>query len=330
MSKKKNKIRQTPWSLGSIPLSEVAVKNPNAPEDRATLLARLQREEDEAKRNADPIYQAEQGLNNTLRELQRLSTIYWSRPVSELTGTFKDEGAKDLTFSVPALRDQYTKDEAGTAFDQFHEKTFKPAGYEFTESGAFRLIRFGLAQATLNGADLSNAEAWKSAFLHLKDNLKAFQPGDFVKVPLVRHVEQAPPKPTLADIEALNISGNEADARRAKEVATELMYAEGSPLHHEWLTSLYEGFNGFRPTDDDLRYIYNFAFPRNNLSYVDRRSFDFIRRHMCAIGRWDGNRLLTSDEKLCAEIDALDDRNMSFDEKQALRAKLMSQRKQNY
>jgi hypothetical protein len=100
------------------------------------------------------------------------------------------------------------------------------------------------------------------------------------------------------------------------------------------MSSLLQNFN-FVPSDADLEYLYGTTpgsgwFPRSNMSYVDPRSFDAARRHMCAIGKWDSNRLLTSDEKLCTEIDALDDRNMSFSQKQALRAKLMSQRKQNY
>lgn len=317
MSKKKNKIRQTPWSLSSIPLSEVAVKNPNAPEDRATLLARLQREEAEAKRNADPICQAEQKLDSTMRALQKLSSEFWSRPIDKIIADGDCESAKDVTFNVPALRNEYTFEDAKSAFNTWFATTFSKSGYELTEVGGQRLVRFGVSQGRLAGADMSNAAAWQIAFEHLKDNLKAFQPGDFVKVPRIQHVKQAPPKPTLADIETLNIGGNEEDARKAKRLAQELMWAEGSPLHTQWMASLYENFNFF-PTDADLKYIYNELFPRNNWSYVDHRSFDKARRAMVAQGRWS-DALLTRDELFTRDLEqgpAL--ATLGFNEKQRL------------
>jgi hypothetical protein len=298
MRKKRKKQALTPWSLGSIPITPVETKNPVAPEDSKTLLARLQREEEEAKRNADPIFQAEQSLNKTMRELRKLSIEFWSRPVNVIGREYQTESARDMTFSVEATTAQYTLDDAKAAFNTWFATTFAKSGYELTEVGGQRLVRFGLAQAKF-GADMSNASAWQAAFEHLKDNLKAFQTGDFAEV--ARPVQAPAPRASLNDIEKLNIGGNEDDARKAKRLAQELMYAQGSPLHQAWMESLYQNFN-FVPSNADLQYIYNELFPRNNWSYVDQRSFDRARRHMVSIGRWP-EPLLTADEKMARDIE---------------------------
>lgn len=297
MSKKKRQ-KLTPWSLGSLPTTPVTVKNPDYETD-AQLKARLRREEAEAKRNADPIYQAEQSLTKTMRELQKLSSIYWSRPVAELTGVFKDEGAKDLTFSVPALRSQYTNEEAGVAFDLWHEQTFKPAGYEFAESGAFRLIRFGLSQGALVGADMSNAAAWQTAFLHLRDNLKAFQPGDFDKEP--QRVAGPAPKPTLADIERLNIEGDAEQARQARWIVNDLASSQFRPLVEEWLGSLKTAF-ALYPTDAQMQKVVAW-FRRNNAYWGDRRNYDRVRKYMILVEREWPESALTRQEILELEIE---------------------------
>jgi len=271
-------------TLSNVPVTPVAVKNTTGYETEKELKARLQREDFEARRNADPIYQVEQSLNKTMLELWKLSSEYWSRPVTELTGVFKSEAAKDLSFSVPAFKSQYTQDEAKSAFNEWHDTVFVKSGYEFTESGGIRLVRFGLSQAALAGADMSNPQAWQTAFEHLKDNLKAFQPGDFAKVPQQVHVEAPAPRPTLADIEKLNISGDESQAKQAKQIVADLMFDEVAPLHQAWMESLQKNF-GFRPNDDDLKYIYNVWFPRSNKGYLVHESYNAARRHMVSIGR---------------------------------------------
>lgn len=310
-------------TLSNVAVTPVAVKNTTGYETDEKLKARLQREEAEAKRQADPIFQHEQRMTKTMLALRKLSSEYWSRPITELTGVFKEEGAKDLTFSVPAFKSEYTQDEAKSAFNEWHDTVFVKSGYEFTESGGIRLVRFGLSQGASAGADMSNSEAWQAAFDHLKDSLKAFQPGDFAREPRRVHVEASAPRP---DLEALNIEGNREQAKRARQIVTEDLYSDAAPLHRAWLESLQNNFGGFVPSEDDLKYLYNVWFPRSNKSYLVHESYNAARRHMVSIGRWP-ETLLTDDERVAREIErgpAL--ATLGFDERWRMMSKVQRQR----
>lgn len=319
MSKKQRKIFSP--TLSNVAVTPVEIKNPNAPEDSKTLRARLRREEEQAKREASPIYQSEQLLNKSMTALHRAVSEFWSMPIEVLGKKYLSESARDLTFSVPALRDQFTYDDARRSFDTWFATTFAKSGYELTEQGGTRLVKFGLAQAKF-GADMSNAAAWQTAFEHLKDNLKAFQPGDFAKVPRQVHVDQQASRPSL---ESLTLE-HDADRKIARQIVEEDMYSAISPLHRAWLQSLYDNFNGFVPSEDDLKYIYNQWAAKSNINLLIPKSFDAARRHCVSIGRWP-ETLLTADERVAREIEqgpALG--TLGFDERWRMMSKVQRQR----
>lgn len=324
---RKHRQRLTIWDLGRLETVPVPERGDATAGESLAQFRRRYDAEQETARQA-PITAAIEGQSQAVRGLNAHAKSFWQQSLDAIIPKLYTELSRDAVLSLPITRDQYETGDIRKSFDVWTATILPKTGYTLTGEGeaGSKMVRYLLAQA-YHGQDVSTPAAIQTCFERLLE-LEALSDGttfDPAKAP-----HKAPAPEPKVDLEALNISGNSEHERLARKTVTEQMYAEGSPLHHEWLTSLYEGFDGFRPTEADLDYIYNFAFPRNNLSYVDRRSFDFIRRHMCAIGKWDSNRLLTADEKLCAEIDALDYRNMSFDERQAVQAKLMRQRKQSY
>ena len=136
----------------------------------------------------------------------------------------------------------------------------------------------------------------------------------------------AEPQPSL---ESLCL---ESDSQRkvAQQIVAEDYFASVAPLHQAWMQSLAENFNGFRPTLADLKYLYGETpetgwFAKSNLSRLSPRSYDSARRHMCAIRRWDENRMLTNDEMVCREIEQEQTplAKMGFYDKRDLKTKIM-------
>jgi hypothetical protein len=115
MSKKKQKQKLTPWSLGSLPTTPVAIKNPDYETDKE-LKARLQREEAAERQAADPIYQQQQVTNKTMSELRKYAAAFWSRPIADIVKELYTESAKDVTFSVPQTKSHYELADAQHAF----------------------------------------------------------------------------------------------------------------------------------------------------------------------------------------------------------------------
>ncbi len=273
MSKKRKKPALTPWSLGSLPITPVAVKNPDAPEDRATLLKRLQDEEEQQRLAADPVHQSIVAQSKAVSELRRLSISYWSRPIAQIIADGDCESAKDVTFSVPALRNEYTFDDARRAFDQGYALIVK-SGYELTETGGQLLVRFGLSQGRLNGADMSNGAAWVSAFSHLKDELGVFSDDDFAKQP--RKVAAPEPKPSIDDLEKIAITAGTDSERRARHLVTTLMTAEIQPIADRWYAHLNSDYQ-FVATDSQHKWIMDW-FHQSGANPMIHDSWNIARR----------------------------------------------------
>jgi hypothetical protein len=307
---KKNKIRQTPWSLGSLPLSDVPVRNPHAPLDRASLLKQIEQEE----RERDPIYQQTQKLSTTMSQLLRESSAFWGRDLQVIKDDplFKGASAVDLGFQVPA-RLEITLDDVVKASEKFQSDILPTLNYTLSPEGGQRTILFALAQVASQQSDMSVPGHWTLVVERL-NQLGAYQPGEitFKKLP------QPETKPSLTDIE------NETDERKAKRLANELYYDERQPMVRAWFDSLKANF-GFVISADDIKRCKQW-FERNGKSFLNRQHYDECRRWNVSARYWP-ETMLTEDERLCRELDELETSNMSFNDKQALRAKLLRQRK---
>jgi hypothetical protein len=175
---------------------------------------------------------------------------------------------------------------------------------------------------------MSVAPAWQTAFLHLKDNLKAFQPGDFAKEPREVHVEVQAPAPTLADIEATNTDSTEG-RRKALAIVEELATSDAVNIYRMWLDSLAQNFN-FVPDDNQNKKICDWIL-RNGKSWLSHRTYDEARRWAVSAYVFpefssSGKSLLTNDEILCRDLETVPLGTLGYDERSRLYNKLQRQR----
>ena len=270
MSNKKKKRLVSP-TLSNVPVVEPkVVGDPTGNEhvwEHARRYNREQKQQSDAK-TAQMIGE----LNDTVLQLRAAQRDALLKVPSEELAALTTQAPENLAGTVEEIRAQIK--------GALHSVITKLAAEGATVRDSARDKMVAVTRMNLN-VDWRVAANWHKLYDYMLD-LGCFTNED---VTLPRKPEPPAQGPTIDALEGLNISGNEGDAKTAKRLATDLMFAQGSVLHHEWLASLYSGFNGFRPSEDDLQYIYRVAFPRLNLSYVDRRSFDIIRRHMCALGR---------------------------------------------
>jgi hypothetical protein len=113
---------------------------------------------------------------------------------------------------------------------------------------------------------------------------------------------EAPRELTLADLEAMPSDTREQRARQ-KDAVVELAVNQQIPLAQEWMASLANNF-GFHITDEQWKWCTQ-AFKKNNLSYLDRRSYDIVRKAAVAQGIFPES-CLTADDRILKEMDDLD------------------------
>jgi hypothetical protein len=299
------KRRETSGFARLLELNRVPV-TPVKSFDRETLTQynERMRREAEAEANA-PILASIEQESAAVRQTQKVFAAYWSQTVAEIQKDCeKNAAAVDIFFEVPALRDSFTVEDLQASFASWFDNAMPKNAYTLTQNGEGgpRLFLFGLVVARRSGCDMSNPAAWQAAFDRLRE-LDSFQPGE---VAFDSSKVQAEPEPVAAPVPLSE-----------RQQVVEDFYKETQPLHYAWLDSLYTNFNGFRPSKEDLTYLYGTDaesrdpqkrgwFFRANKSLLDRRSYDAARRHMCAIGTWDADRLLTADEKLSVSLEAID------------------------
>jgi hypothetical protein len=277
---KKRKIQKSLLDTTFVnPILPVVKKNTVYETDKE-LIARLQREEAAERDAKDPVLQAKRQHTQTLVKLQNEAREYWSQSISELSKTWsKSERAKDITFSVPAIRDSYSLDDARAAFNIFVDQQLPKTAYSLTEASGTRLTLFGLAQAQVGGQDMSNPKAWSDAFDHLLNVLKAFQPGELIvdESKLPKPIEQAPKKQTLDEV--LNShSGETTEGRKAmiKAVEDSLINREWANCWLGFTTSIYENFDGYMLTKREKDTFIE-TMIRRNLSLNCPAHYDSVR-----------------------------------------------------
>jgi hypothetical protein len=314
----KKKQRITLANLGQIPLTPVV--NKTGWKSRAELEAEWKDLAEKPTRDAIALQEA------TYRKLLVLASEFWSRPIDQIIPEIYSDSSKSMTLNVPATRAEYERADMEKAADIWYYTIFKPLGFDLNPIGATRQRAFIDASA-FHGFDMSAPSNIHASWLHLKDDLHAFADGELIGVPQDQPVETpAEPQPSL---ESLCL---ESDSQRkvAQQIVAEDYFASVAPLHQAWMQSLAENFNGFRPTLADLKYLYGETpetgwFAKSNLSRLSPRSYDSARRHMCAIRRWDENRMLTNDEMVCREIEQEQTplAKMGFYDKRDLKTKIM-------
>lgn len=134
-------------------------------EDSKSLLARLQREEAEAK-NA-PIRKIESEITAALRENQTGVQKFWSLPMEEMGKYAPSEAPADHGLDLPerSAGETYTPEFLTNVYYKFYE-TLKAQGIELNENGYCRLQRYFLKTASERNLAIT-IEAWWSALARL-------------------------------------------------------------------------------------------------------------------------------------------------------------------
>jgi hypothetical protein len=325
MSKRK-KQKMTIWDLGRLETMPVPKKgDPTAGE---TLAQYKRRKAAEAKAEHEKTLREFEQVNTRLAtEYFEVLRKFWSRDIPTLAKVMsKREALEQMGCCDDIGLPTGTRDEAaaGKATRAF-VAALPNRGITLSDEGKTRFMMYIAAQ--LMGLDVAITEESLQTMLDRFISIDAFADGEITidesKQP--RKVVQPTPEPKV-DLEALNISGNSEHERLARKTVTERMYAEGSPLHQEWMDHLYRRY-AFVPTRADLEYLYGTTpgtgwFVRSNMSYVDRRSFDAAKRHMVSVGKWPES-LLSADELTSRWIEsgaALS--TLDFDERQRLRKRI--------
>jgi hypothetical protein len=300
--KKRNRITNV-LGLGSLPMSQPTVKEPNweTPRQLSQRLRREQQEElakkQQAIEDADPTRQAERAYVDAMTKVaiefrERLKKLY--RDVETVKDYIKhDIEALIDDLGLPTQNPLVTMNEFETRMQVFVDGL--PKGVTFNSDAAKEKFNLYCWVASRQGTVIDNSTL--QTMLERCESLS-------VGVTLPRANKQSvKPEPTFDEL----LSSTSGDTRAGKELlekATQAeAFVEAAPLYHEWLSHLYSDFGGFIPTEADKKYILDVLFPRNNWAYTSVNSYHMARRAMCAQGRWDSTRLLLPDEKLAREVE---------------------------
>jgi hypothetical protein len=305
--RKKSRITNV-LGLGSLPLIAPTIKEPKYETPRQ-LSQRLRREEAEeiAKKQraveaADPTRQAERAYVDAMTELaiktrDRLRKLYRDVP------TIEDY----IRHDIEALTDDIglpqgspvTMKEFETRIKAFVEGL--PKGVIFDSDVSKRKFELYTWVAARHGTVIDNSTL--QAMLERCESLG-------IGVTLPRTVKATvKPEPTATErlSELLQTtSGESRQGKRLLETAVEdaALVDIARPLFAEYLSHLYS-LGGFKPSEDDKRYILKFWIPRNNLSYTQAETYNRATRHMVSIHRWPDS-LLPIDQRLAREVEDVD------------------------
>jgi hypothetical protein len=93
-------------------------------------------------------------------------------------------------------------------------------------------------------------------------------------------------------------------ARQGRAIAQEL-YGDELAVHtNAWRESMRTNF-GFNVPDSDLRYLCEWVVA-NNKSWLDKKTFDTFRLHMCRTGRWQVPQMLSTEEIRATAVEKCD------------------------
>jgi len=133
-----------------------------------------------------------------------------------------------------------------------------------------------------------------------------------------RHATVEFQKPSLDDIERIDTSTREGEAR-AKAIVNELAEYEVAPLVQEWEASLYQHFRLVLTSEDRKRITA--MFRKFNLSWSNKKSYDIIRRTMVSQGFWS-DTALTAEEKEAIAWEKRTERSDTFEARRELANRL--------
>jgi hypothetical protein len=197
-------------------------------------------------------------------------------------------------------------EQAQREFNTFVSETLpKRFGFSISIAGATRLQY--LVQVAIRCSHQPLTQDYLKEAFDVLLNAECFAAGELVhdkSLIVTASASTEQPDPTLTDLERLDTST--AEGRRAAAYLADRLYSsEAVPLCKEWLASLAQNFGGFCPSTVDLDYATRW-FAENNRSFLDKRSFDAFRLHMCRIGRWDVPRMMSTEEIRSRAVERLD------------------------
>jgi hypothetical protein len=283
-------------------LKPVAVA-PSAP--RETLQSfRHKFDFEEKQRTEAPIREAEARVSASLRQLinQDQPTLFVSES-SFLAATAPqfEDGQCD---GIPV---EDIKASIRRAFIEAEDEI--AADGRLTESGKQKLQNLSRCNLSTNWLQSS---AWVQAYRLLRCAGELSET-DFIATPAPEQESTA----TFDDV--LNAIPDTYEGRKDAKTLCDADYflRQGKPILDEWIASLLSNFD-FVPTEAEQKLAIQFCIQRG-LSFLDRRTYDTVRKNMVARGLWP-ERCLTNADK--AELLVESSPAQTYDERQTLKHQL--------
>jgi hypothetical protein len=222
----------------------------------------------EAKQQADAAAKKQQQfLEANGDKISTLLSIASAVEAAESKTAFAAPSPRFAKECKPA-KDSTTAESVKTAFEQARA-SLKAKGVVLNDGGIRKIVTF----ADINpGVDWSDPESFILAHYWLAKH-QLYEDGDGERVPVVTPV--AEPKPSVEDIERMELSGLEND-RKAKQLIQAEFSDEQQKVWQAFTDSLYKAFNGFMLTQEQSLYIYN-LMRRRGYSFLNPVDYDSAR-----------------------------------------------------
>jgi hypothetical protein len=304
MSNKKRKRLISP-TLSNVPLVEPkVVGDPTGNESLAEFRRRYNREQKQQSEAA--IQQSVAELTDTMIQLRAAKREALFKVPSEELAAVTSQVPEYVEGSVDEVRSQI-KSALHTVIMELSR-----SGVTLRDSGRDKMVVVSRLNLTVDWRVAAN---WRKLYEHMS-GLNVFTDED-VTAPKPVVVEEAP-KPTIGDLEKINIGAGTESERRARYLVTDLMAAEIQPIANRWYEHLYSDY-GFVPTAAQHKYVMDWFAQGANPMILS--SWDAARRSAVSVGVFP-NHMLTSREQASLDLENLNLATMSFDEKRQLKNRL--------
>jgi hypothetical protein len=278
--------------MGAIPTATGPIKIKNAEyEDSKTLIARLQREEAEAREA--PVTAAINELSKTMVQLRAAKADALFKIPSEDLAAVTTATPDNVAGSVGEIRAQIK-----TAFDDALAQLAQ-SGVTLHDSGTDKMRKVSRLNVNVDWRVSSN---WVKLY-ELMNDLNVFA-GPDVTAPQPVFEETPAPKPTLDELLA-TVSAESTDGRKTlvEAVTDSVLTGEFRTCWQAFIASISENF-GYVFTEAEKKLIYD-TMVRRNLSFKLPRHYDLVRVALTQAGSLP-QHLLYPAERLALDVENAD------------------------
>jgi len=305
MTNKKRKRLISP-TFSNVPSGEVVQKGD--PSGNLSIAELRRRDNREQKQQSEAkTQQLVEELNDTVLQLRAAQRDALFKIPSEELAAMTTQVPEHITGSVDEIRSQ-VKSALHTIIVELAR-----GGVTLRESGRDKMVAVSRLNLTVDWRVAAN---WRKLYEHMSESgLNVFTDED---VTAPKPVVEEAPKPTIGDLEKINIGAGTESERRARHLVTNLMAAEIQPIADRWYEHLYSDY-GFVPTAAQHKYVMDWFGQGANPMILS--SWDAARRSAVSVGVFP-NHMLTPREQASLDLENLNLATMSFDDKRQLKNRL--------